>query len=79
MFHTVSYKWFRRTQFTTSIGLFYNECGWLLWGMVEESDYSSNVNVTFIQLLRTLHFRLGKESNIVNDKSRNGICEEIWN
>ena len=79
MFHLVSYKWFRRTQFITSIGLFYNECGSLLWGMVEESDYSSNENMIFIELLRILHFRLGKESNIVNDKSRNGICEEIWN
>ena len=45
--------------------------------MTEESDYSSNENMTFIKLLRTLYFRLGKESNIVNDKSRNSICEEI--
>ena len=45
--------------------------------MVEESDYSSDENVTFIELLRTLHFRLGKKSHIVKDKSRNCICEEI--
>ena len=47
--------------------------------MVEESDYSSNENVTFIELMRTLHFRLGKESNTMNDNSKNIICVEIWN
>jgi len=30
MFHLVSYKWFRRTPYLTSIGLFYKELG-RLW------------------------------------------------
>ena len=30
MFHLVSYKWFRRTPYITSIGLFYKELG-RLW------------------------------------------------
>ena len=48
----------------------------LIWCFViEESLSSSNENMIFFELLKILHFRLRKESNIVNDKSRNNICE----
>ena len=33
MFHLVSYKWFRRTQYITSIGLFYNVWEFYLEGV----------------------------------------------
>ena len=58
----------------------YNEVEKFLiwWGVMQENDFSSDENMTFIELLRTLHFRLGKKSHIVKDKSRNCICEEIW-
>jgi len=42
MSHKVSYKWFRRTQYITSIGLFYKEVG-RLWRV---SDCEELVGVT---------------------------------
>ena len=33
MFHLVSYWWFRRTQYITSIGLFYKKVGIVLGGL----------------------------------------------
>jgi len=29
MFHLVSYRWFRRTQYIPELGLFFNMCGFL--------------------------------------------------
>jgi len=43
MFHLVSYKWFRRTPYITSIGLFYKELG-RLWRV---SDCEELVWVTW--------------------------------
>ena len=42
MFHLVSYKWFRRTLYITSIGLFYRKWG-VLWRV---SDFEELVGVT---------------------------------
>jgi len=42
MFHLVSYKWFSRNQYITSIGLFYKEVG-RLWRL---SDCEELVRVT---------------------------------
>jgi len=43
MFHLVSYKWFRRTQYITSIGLDYKEVG----GLWRVSDCEELVGVTW--------------------------------
>jgi len=43
MFHLVSYKRFRRTQYITSIGLFFQECGDFTWWV---SDCEELVGVT---------------------------------
>ena len=48
MFHLVSYKWFRRTQYITSFGLFYKNRG-RLW---RESDCEELVGVKlFLELV----------------------------
>ena len=53
MFHLVSYKWFRRTQYITSIGLIYKEVG-RLW---KESAPELMGVKSFLELVRLVQLK----------------------
>ena len=56
MFQLVSYKWFRRTQYITLIGLKYNVCGYLVGGESECEKLSRDTQIDyFLSNSLTIH------------------------
>ena len=64
MSHKVSYWWISRTQYITSIGLFYNVCGDFTWRVSFCEELVGVLEISIVHVVVSRQFFTGKDMKI---------------